>query len=39
MLALFLDHPPVFVAGEIALGLSIALFIGAFVTTIGRQSA
>jgi hypothetical protein len=25
MLALFLDHPPLFVAGEIALGLSLAL--------------
>ena len=29
MLALFLNHPPMFVAGEIALGLSLALFIGA----------
>ncbi len=31
MLALFLDHSPLFVAGEIAMGLSLALFIGAFV--------
>ncbi len=31
MLALFLDHSPLFVAGEIAIGLSLALFIGAFV--------
>ena len=29
MLALFLNHPPIFVAGEIALGLSLALFVGA----------
>ena len=27
MLALFLNHPPLFVAGEIALGLSLALFV------------
>jgi hypothetical protein len=29
MLALFLNHPPLFVAGEVALGLSVALFVGA----------
>jgi hypothetical protein len=31
MLALFLNHPPLFVAGEIVLGLSLALFVGALV--------
>ena len=35
MLALFLNHPPTFVAGEIALGLSLALFLGALITAIG----
>jgi hypothetical protein len=29
MLTLLLDHPPRFVAGEIATGLEFALFIGA----------
>ena len=29
MLALFLNHSPIFVAGEIALGLSVVLLIGA----------
>jgi hypothetical protein len=33
MLALFLNHPPLFVAGEVALGLSLALFAGALITT------
>ena len=35
MLALFLNHPPMFVAGEIALGLSLALFVGALIAAIG----
>jgi len=35
MLALFLNHPPLFVAGEIALGLSLALFVGTLITAIG----
>ena len=34
MLALFLTHSPLFVAGEIALGLSLALFIGALINAI-----
>jgi hypothetical protein len=34
MLALFLDHPPLFVAGEIALGLSLALFVGALIAAV-----
>ena len=34
MLALFLNHPPIFVAGEIALSLSLALFLGALITAI-----
>ena len=36
MLALFLNHPPLFVAGEIALGLSLALFAGALIAAIVR---
>jgi hypothetical protein len=36
MLALFLDHPPLFVAGEIALGLSLALFVGALIAAVIR---
>lgn len=35
MFALFLNHSPLFVAGEIALGLSLALFIGALIDAIG----
>jgi hypothetical protein len=35
MLALFLTHSSLFLAGEIALGLSLALFIGAFVAAMG----
>ena len=34
MLALFLDHTPMFVAGEIALGISLASFIGALINAI-----
>jgi hypothetical protein len=36
MLALFLNHPPLFVAGEIALGLSLALFVGALIPAVIR---
>ena len=36
MLALFLNHPPLFVAGEIALGLSLALFVGALIDAVIR---
>jgi hypothetical protein len=36
MLALFLNHPPLFVAGEIALGLSLALFLGALIAAVIR---
>ncbi len=36
MLALFLNHPPLFVAGEIALGLSLALFVGALIAAVIR---
>ena len=36
MLALFLNHPPLFVAGEIALGLSLALFAGALIAAVIR---
>jgi hypothetical protein len=39
MLALFLNHPPMFVAGEIALGLSLALFIGALIVAIGNRAS
>ena len=39
MLALFLDHPPMFVAGEIALGLSLALFIRALVAAIADRAS
>jgi hypothetical protein len=39
MLALFLNHPPLFVAGEIALGLSLALFIGALIAAIGKRAS
>jgi hypothetical protein len=35
MFALFINHPPMFVAGEIALGLSLALFFGALIASIG----
>jgi hypothetical protein len=36
MLALFLNHPPLFVAGEIVLGLSLALFVGALIASTVR---
>ena len=36
MLALFLNHPPLFVAGEIALGLSLVLFAVALIAAIIR---
>jgi hypothetical protein len=38
MLALFLNHPPIFVAGEIAFSTSLVFFIGALITAIARQS-
>jgi hypothetical protein len=38
MLALFLNHPPMFVAGEIALALSLALFICALIAAIGDRA-
>jgi hypothetical protein len=37
MFALFLNHSPLFVAGEITLGLSLALFIGALINAIGTE--
>ena len=36
MLALFLNHPPLFVAGEIAFSLSLALFVGALIGAVIR---
>jgi hypothetical protein len=39
MLALFLNHSPIFVAGEIALGLSLALFICALIAAIGNRAS
>jgi hypothetical protein len=39
MLALFLDHPPMFVAGEIALGLSLAVFIVTLVAAIADRAS
>jgi hypothetical protein len=39
MLALFLNHPPLFVAGEIALGLSLALFVGALIAATVRGAS
>jgi hypothetical protein len=36
MLALFLNHPPLFVAGEIALSLSLVLFAVALIAAIIR---
>jgi hypothetical protein len=38
MFALFLNHPPIFVAGEIAFTMSLVFFIGASIAAIGRQS-
>jgi hypothetical protein len=37
-LALLLDHPPMAFAGEIALGLVLALFIGALVVAIADRA-
>ena len=39
MLSLLVDHPPMFVAGEIALGLSLALFIRASVVAIADRAS
>ena len=39
MLALFLDHSPMFVAGEIVLGLSLVLFIGTLIAAIGDRAS
>ena len=39
MLALFLNHPPMFVTGEIALCLSLALFVGALIAAIIRRAS
>ena len=39
MLALFLNHPPLFVAGEIALGLSLALFVVALIAAAVRGAS
>ena len=39
MLALFLNHPPLFVAGEIALSLSLALFVGALIAATVRRAS
>ena len=39
MLSPFLNHPPLFVAGEIALGLSLALFVGALIAATVRGAS
>ena len=39
MFALFLNHSPISVAGEIALGLSLVLFIGAIIAAIGGKAS
>jgi hypothetical protein len=39
MLALFLSNSPLFVAGEIALGLSLVLFVGALIASIGNRAS
>ena len=39
MLALLIDHSPLFVAGELALGLSFALFIRALVAAIADRAS
>jgi hypothetical protein len=39
MLALFINHPPLFVAGEIALGLSLTLFVGALIAATVRGAS
>lgn len=38
MLALFLSHSPIFVAGEITLGLSLALFFVALIAAVCEQA-
>lgn len=39
MLALFLDHPPIFVAGEIALALSLSVFVVTLVAAIADRAS
>lgn len=39
MSALFLSNSPLFVAGEIALGLSLVLFVGALIAAIGGKTS
>jgi hypothetical protein len=39
MLALFLNHSLMFVAGEVALGLSLALFFGALMATLCERAS
>ena len=39
MLALFLDHPPMFVAAEIALGLSLAVFVVTLIAAIADRAS
>jgi len=39
MLALFLNHSPMFVAGEVALGLSLALFFGALMAALSEKAS
>jgi hypothetical protein len=39
MLALFLNHSPMFVAGEIALGFSLVLFVDALIAAIGGRGS
>jgi hypothetical protein len=39
MLSLFLSNSPLFVAGEIALGLSLVLFVGALIAAIGHRAS
>ena len=38
-LALFPSNSPLFVAGEIALGLSLVLFVGALIAAIGNRAS
>jgi hypothetical protein len=39
MFALFLSNSPLFVAGEIALGFSLVLFVGALIAAIGGRGS
>jgi hypothetical protein len=32
-----LNHPPLFLAGELALGLSLSMFVGALITALGDR--